>query len=565
MNSNPKISISIAINDDIEILKKIPYDIYNKELLQEQTNKVDEFNTYIVAKINSQIVGFISLTPASNNNYSIDKYFTRNELPFLVDDNLIEIRILKVIQKHRKQSIERLLSYASLRWAEVNGYSNIVAIGRKGILDLFIKFGLKTTNQFFKSGAVTFELLYAHISTIRKITDNQLKLLIADIFNKCIWKMDFDFYKPAQCYHGGAFFDAIGSEFNNLDKKENIINADVLDAWFNPSPIIKQELEKYLTWICKTSPPTDCGGMRDAIARKRGVKPINILPGAGTSDLIYLTFREWLNPSSKVLIIDPSYGEYSHILENVIQCNIDIIELNSKNNFALNLNELIVKSKNNYDLIVLVNPNSPTGQHISREELINTIKLIPKNIRIWIDETYIEYSGKAQSLEKFAVKTNNVIICKSMSKVYALSGLRSAYLCAAPSQLEKLKSITPPWAVSLPAQIAAVIAINDDEYYLKCYKETHRLRSKLVKGLEQLNTMKAYKSTTNFILFKLYSTGPNAKKLVQLCKEKGLFLRDVSNMGKNLGNYTIRIAVKDNDTNQRMINILRKIFQEYKN
>src|SRR6266576_385362 len=63
------------------------------------------------------------------------------------------------------------------------------------------------------------------------------------------------------------------------------------------------------------------------------------------------------------------------------------------------------------------------------------------------------------------VRSENVIVCKSMSKVYALSGARVAYLCAGPHQLEELRALTPPWVVSLPAQVAAVRALNDPAYY----------------------------------------------------------------------------------------------------
>ena len=137
--------------------------------------------------------------------------------------------------------------------------------------------------------------------------------------------MKISFFKPTQCYHGGAFFEAIGSEFDALNKRKDIINADVLDAWFNPSPKVLDELKTHLSWICKTSPPTDCGGMAAKIAEIRGVETENILPGAGSSDLIFMAFQEWLTPKSRVLILDPTYGEYTHVLENVIGCKVDKI------------------------------------------------------------------------------------------------------------------------------------------------------------------------------------------------------------------------------------------------
>jgi histidinol-phosphate/aromatic aminotransferase/cobyric acid decarboxylase-like protein len=253
------------------------------------------------------------------------------------------------------------------------------------------------------------------------------------------------------------------------------------------------------------------------------------------------------------------YGEYAHVLDNIIGCQVDRIDLLKANNYVVDTDVLISKSKANYDLIVIVNPNSPTGQHIERTKLEAVLKQIPLSTRIWIDETYVEYTGKFQSLEKFAIKTRNVIICKSMSKVYALSGLRSAYLCASPYQLEKLKSISPPWAVSLPAQIAAVTAVQDDKYYEKCYEQTHSLRDEFTKQLLKFKSVEVVTSVANFVLCHLSEDGPNAKIVVSKCKEKGLFIRDVSNMGNNFDNYTIRIAIKDKITNQNMLDILKGV------
>src|ERR1044071_8789664 len=114
------------------------------------------------------------------------------------------------------------------------------------------------------------------------------------------------------------------------------------------------------------------------------------------------------------------------------------------------------------------------------------LQRLPAPTRAWIDETYIEFVGAEQSLEQFAAASENVIVCKSMSKVYALSGARAAYLCAGPHQLEELRSLTPPWAVSLPAQVAAVKALRDPEYYALRYRETQTLRRELSLALGAL-------------------------------------------------------------------------------
>jgi histidinol-phosphate/aromatic aminotransferase/cobyric acid decarboxylase-like protein len=566
LNEKSLIEISLATREDRDIIYQLRYQVYSSELMQHPPNdtailkdSLDDFNIYIVAKKNAQIVGFISITPPDKNSYSIDKYFTRAEMPFEIDGTTFEMRILTVLKPHRGKPIAIALMWAAFRWIQSFGGENIIAIGRAEVLDMYLKLGFKFTNKKISVGKVMFTLIHAKVEELNAFAEMNLKSFFTELNSRCKWGLAIDFFKPANCYHGGAFFDAIGTSFNDLNKRKHIINADVLDAWFDPAPQIKHELKNHFSWIIKTSPPTDCSGMVNEIAKARGIKPANVLPGSGSSDLIFLAFKEWLSSKSRVLILDPTYGEYVHVLTNIIQCQVERINLLRANNYSVDLEELIKLSKNNYDLIVIVNPNSPTGQHIPANDLKDALLKITPSTRIWIDETYIEYCGKDQSLEQFAVNTHNIIICKSMSKVYALSGLRSAYLCASPLQLEKLRSITPPWAVSLPAQIAAVVALKEDRYYEKCYEQTHMLKNEFTDELMKIKSITVLQSKANFVLCFLPENGPDAALVVARCKDFGLYLRDVSNMGNNFNKHTIRIAIKDKETNQRMLEIIKHV------
>jgi histidinol-phosphate/aromatic aminotransferase/cobyric acid decarboxylase-like protein len=207
-------------------------------------------------------------------------------------------------------------------------------------------------------------------------------------------------------------------------------------------------------------------------------------------------------------------------------------------------------------LIVLVNPNSPTGQHVPRVQLQDALRKIPTATRVWVDETYIEYAGANESIEAFAVASGNLVVCKSMSKVYALSGARAAYLCGPASVMEELRAINPPWAVSLLAQVAAVAALQDAEYYAARYAETHRLRNSLVDRLTEWTDWEVLPGVANFLLCHLPEDGPDAATVVKLCRARGLFLRDAGVMGRALGKHTLRIAVKDANTNERMLQII---------
>ena len=363
------------------------------------------------------------------------------------------------------------------------------------------------------------------------------------------------------CYHGGAFFEAIGDELDALSNKAAVINADVLDAWFDPAPAVLEALSTHLPWIVRTSPPTGCDGMRRVLARTRGVDAENLLPGAGSSDLIFLGLRQWLTPRSRVLILDPMYGEYAHLLERVVQCRVDRLPLVRARSYAVLPEELGAALETGYDCVVLVNPNSPTGQHLPRKALETLLAVAPRATRFWIDETYLEYVGATESLEQFAAASRNVIVCKSMSKVYALSGARAAYLCGPRHLISELRIISPPWAVSLPGQIAACEALRSPAYYHERWAQTHALRAELTGALRCLG-WDVISGCANFLLCHLPPSHPEAARLVTLCRRRGLFIRDVAGMGRCFDARTVRIAVKDSTTNATMVGILQEALAE---
>jgi histidinol-phosphate/aromatic aminotransferase/cobyric acid decarboxylase-like protein len=326
--------------------------------------------------------------------------------------------------------------------------------------------------------------------------------------------------RPAPCFHGGAFFEAIGDEFDCLERRDRVINADVLDAWFPPAPGVTAALREHLPWLVRTSPPAGCEGLLRMIGRLRGLDARCLVPGAGSSDLIFRVLRHWLNPASRVLILDPTYGEYAHVLERVVGCSVPRLHLTREIGYRPDLDQLAETMRAGYDLVVLVNPNSPTGQHVRREDLQPILQRIPEGTRVWVDETYVEYAGTDQSLETFAQRAENVVVCKSMSKVYALSGARVAYLCAALRTAAELRAITPPWCIGLPAQVAAVRALQAGAYYAGRYAETRRLRAQLAAALSALR-LDVIPGVANFLLCHLPAHGPDAASVVKDCRRHG--------------------------------------------
>jgi histidinol-phosphate/aromatic aminotransferase/cobyric acid decarboxylase-like protein len=368
--------------------------------------------------------------------------------------------------------------------------------------------------------------------------------------------------------HGGAFFEAIGEEFETLAKKDSVIDAGVLDAWFDPAPSVVQTLAEYLSFAIRTSPPATAPGMRRTIARTRGVDEASILPGAGSSALIHAGLRPWIagrdvspvragaSAAGRVLILDPMSGEYAHVLEQVIAAPVDRLPLRRERSYDVDLEELAARVARGYAGVVLVNPNSPTGRRIGREDLQDAIAAAPKTTRWWIDETYIDYANADDSLEAFAASSTNLIVCKSMSKAYSLSGVRAAYLCGPPSIIRALLPFCPAGSLSLPAQIAACEALKAAGYYRARWAETGALRRELADGLAGLG-FQVVPACANFLLCRLPAKMPAAPILVKELGERGMFVRDVAGMGVSLDARAVRIAVKDRDTNLAMLEILR--------
>jgi histidinol-phosphate/aromatic aminotransferase/cobyric acid decarboxylase-like protein len=561
------IDVSLATLEDRAQIYAIRHQVYARELHQHADNPagvlqdaLDDINTYVVAKRGDSVVGFVAVTPPTGHGYSIDKYFRRDELPLRFDDGLYEVRLLTLTPSYRHSWLSGLLMYAALRFVESQAAHTIVAIGRLELLELYTRVGLRSLGKRATSGAVTYELMAAdlrelsrHLAAFQPFVDR--------LEQRVNWRLSSVPYRARPtCYHGGAFFSAIGDAFDTLDRKDTIINADVLDAWFDPAPAVLRKLADHLAFAVKTSPPTHGEGLQRTIAATRGVPESSILPGAGSSDLIFAGFQRWMRPGSRVLILDPMYGEYAHILE-VLGAKVDRFGLSRTQRYDIDGPSLSAQLARQYDWVVMVNPNSPTGRHLPRRTLEGIVTEAPETTRFWIDETYVDFVGPEHSLERFAGASSNVIVCKSMSKAYALSGVRAAYLCGPSALIDDLRPHCPPWSVSLPGQLAACEALNATDYYQAQWRATHPLREELQQDLEALG-WEVIPGCANFLLCHLPGRGPDATEVSRRSRRAGLFLREVANMGSGLDRYALRVAVKDRQTNHRIREILHAAVRE---
>lgn len=124
----PKLILSIASKEDRLEIYKIRHLIYAYELNQHAINssqqlsdELDAENNYIVAKQGNEIIGFISITSPNSKKYSVDKYFSRSDIPFPFDEYLYEIRLLTVLKENRNSYVSNILMFAAFRWVQSHG------------------------------------------------------------------------------------------------------------------------------------------------------------------------------------------------------------------------------------------------------------------------------------------------------------------------------------------------------------------------------------------------------------------------------------------------------------
>jgi histidinol-phosphate/aromatic aminotransferase/cobyric acid decarboxylase-like protein/GNAT superfamily N-acetyltransferase len=561
-----RLRVATADPHDRDEIFRARHDVYADELGQYEASpdgvlrdaeNVD--STYIVASVGGRMVGFVGVTPPESPRFSVDRHLARGDMPLPFDNSLFEVRALTVLPGARGSVTAGVLMYAAFRWVEAHGGTRIVAAGRREVLDMYLRIGLEPAGRSFRSGDVDYDLIAAPTGKIANRLA-RFEARLRRLEDELDWQLGIAFRAPAECYHGGAFFEAIGDEFRDLDRRHEVINADVLDAWYAPAPSVLDALREHAEWLVRTSPPTHAAGLTRVIGEARGVEPASVLAGPGSSGLIFLALRQWLEPTSRVLILDPTYGEYAHVLERIAGCAVERFHLERDEGYLLDSVALSRRlAGGDFDWLVWVNPNSPTGRHVPRAEVECVLRDAPGGTRIWIDETYVDFTGGDQSLERFAASSRNTIVCKSMSKAYALSGMRVGYLCGPRHWMDELRPLLPPWSVSLPAQVAAARALQSPAYYADRFAETHRLRERLAAGLRGLGIREIVPAVANYLLFHIPEDAPDAGSLIDACRAEGLFLRDAGKMGTGMGDRAIRIAVKDAITNRRMLAILGQV------
>lgn len=350
----------------------------------------------------------------------------------------------------------------------------------------------------------------------------------------------------------------------NIYKLERVGKKDILDysSNINPFGVPQKFIDKVKGnfEILTKYPDPDYIELREKIAIHNNLKLENIIVGNGATEILFLYMRAM--KLKKALLLAPCFAEYKRALD-AVRADIDYFELEEEKDFVVDIEKLIntVKSKA-YDLVLLCNPNNPTGKFISLDKLVELKKCVEeKNINLFIDEAFIEFVDNWKEKTAVLLKSNNIFIMRAFTKFFAIPGLRLGYgLSYNEKILEKMLAEKEPWSVNSFANLAGLTMLDDKEYIEKTEKWIAEEKEFMYEKLRSFQYIKAYKTECNFILIKLFNM--SSQNFREQMVEKNILVRDAANF-KFLDHRFVRLAIKDRKSNLKLLEKLSEIV-EYK-
>lgn len=326
-----------------------------------------------------------------------------------------------------------------------------------------------------------------------------------------------------------------------------------------PSPHVWRAISKARRLITHYPDP-DCWELRQALARCWQRQPEEIAVGNGSTELIDVLPRAL--KIHHLAIVQPTFSEYARSMARA-GGRVTTVSAKRREQYAQpieGLCHLLEKrggSSDPIDGVLLCNPNSPTGQACTVEDLLR-LAGIARRRGIWviIDEAFADYCSDRSFLSS-AASWSRVVVLRSLTKFYALPGLRVGYAVAKPAVIEGLRRLMPPWSVNVMGQMAAVAAVNDSTYARKSVRFMARERERFGSMLAALPSCLVMPTYANYFLMEL-PRGWRSREMAEQLRVEGLLVRDCSSV-PGMNSRSIRLAVRSRSENDRLIQTLSKL------
>ncbi len=350
----------------------------------------------------------------------------------------------------------------------------------------------------------------------------------------------------APCVHGARLEESAEASGKRAD--------ELLDFSVNLNPLGPPKLKKLLDGACKNInnyPDNRYTGFKKAAADYLNVAPENIVSGNGSSELIRLFAETVIEPGDRVTIPYPTFGEYEFQCR-LFGANVEYIEYSSIANLNPDGNKAVF----------LCNPNNPTGKLLRRQEVMKIArKCIASSVFFFVDEAFIELSNPKESIAKLAATNDFVIVLRSLTKTYAVPGLRIGFAVASFDFAALLNNIRLPWNLnSIASSVGEQLLKHNKNYIESSLLLIKKERQWLTSKLSAIRGFKLYPSDANFILIETDDFAINPKELAERMLRHGIIIRDCASFG--LENH-IRVAVRKRSENKKLIKAFASVVSEW--
>lgn len=351
-----------------------------------------------------------------------------------------------------------------------------------------------------------------------------------------------------------------GANLYDLSKKYGFSKDEFLDFSSNINPFGISTLAKEYVInninMVSVYPDPKYNTLKRSISSYCNCDKENIILGSGATELIS-SFINTIAPK-KAILISPSYSEYENELK---KNNCEIIKYFSRedDDFKINPIELIdFIDKNECDLIIICNPNNPTGFSFSKLEIEFIIK--STNAFVMVDETYIEFTDtKIYSCTPLVNKYRNLFVIRGTSKFFSTPGIRLGYgLIGNENIKNEINENLDLWNINIIASAMGEIMFTDKNYIDKCVNTILDERNYLYNSLSSFNNLKIYESKGNFILCRIMNKIMTAQDLREKLIPKKIIIRDCESFD-GLDKYYFRVCVLTPENNRYLINSLNEI------
>jgi len=289
---------------------------------------------------------------------------------------------------------------------------------------------------------------------------------------------------------------------------------------FGPSPRV---LEAIANSSIQSYPDRDATEFRKVVANHLDIPADCLIAGNGSSELLYLISLTFLSSTDHVLIVGPTYSEYSRVAQ-LMGATVSYCHASPESNFQFPTRAVEDSLRTLRPKVLFVcHPNNPTGQLATTEAIDQWANEFPETLFI-IDEAYIEFSPGAVSFAKSM--RDNMVVLRSMTKAYGLAGIRLGYAVSKREIVDLLARVRPPWSVSTIAQNAGIAALQDST----CLQQN--LASLAVEKQLLLERLISYgvvilPSETHFFLIRVLNALETRRRLLN----SGILVRDCTSFG----------------------------------